>query len=114
MRGSLITGILLTAAVTAGMRCLWGDSVILPGLSFGLLATLIQLVAVQALRRRMQGTTTEFFRGLSAGMALRMAGVIAFAAAVLVDPIRFAAVPTAFGYLGVLIPLLFLEARFVR
>ena len=34
--------------------------------------------------------------------------------AIVVDRGRFPPLPTAFGFLGVLIPLLFLEVRFVR
>jgi hypothetical protein len=34
--------------------------------------------------------------------------------AVLAERERFPPLPTAFGYLGVVVPLLFLEVRFVR
>jgi hypothetical protein len=112
--GSLGTGLVLTLLVTLGMRQGWGAAAVLPGVVFGLLATLIQLAAVRALGRRMHGSTTEFFKGFGVGMMLRMGGVILFVIAVLVDRDRFPPLPTAFGYLGVLVPLLFLEARFVR
>jgi hypothetical protein len=111
---SLGTGLLLTLLVTLGLRQAWGDGALLPGVVFGLLATLIQLVAVRSLGRRMHGSTTEFFRGLGTGMLLRMGGVLLFVLALLVDRGHFPPLPTAFGYLGVLVPLLFLEARFVR
>lgn len=114
MIASLATGLVLTLLVTAGMRQVWGDDALLPGLGFGLLATLIQLVAVRALARRMHGTTTEFFKGFGVGMLLRMSGVVLFVVAVLADRGRFPPLPSALGYLGVLVPLLFLEARFVR
>ncbi len=105
---------MLTLLVTLGLRHWWGDGAVLPGLVFGGLATLIQLLAVQALRRRLHGSTTEFFKGIGLGMLPRMTGVFLFLVAVLADRGQFPPVPTAFGYLGVLIPLLFLEARFVR
>jgi hypothetical protein len=112
--GSLATGLVLTLLVSLGMRQVWGDAALLPGVVFGLMATLIQLVAVRSLARRMHGTTTEFFKGIGVGMMLRTGGVLLFVVAVVVDRGRFPPLPTAFGYLGVVVPLLFLEARFVR
>jgi hypothetical protein len=92
----------------------WGAPGVTPGLVFGALATGIQLLAVRALRRGWGGTTAEFFSGFGAGMALRMAGIVLLFVAVMINPGRFPAVPSAIGYLGVVVPLLFLEARFVR
>lgn len=111
---SLATGLVLTLLVTLGMHQVWGDAALLPGLVFGIFATLIQLVAVRSLAQRMHGTTTEFYKGIGVGMMLRMSGVLLFVLAVVVDRGRFPPLPTAFGYLGVVVPLLFLEARFVR
>ena len=107
-------GLLLTTAVTAGTWRVWGDSALLPAATFGLLATVIQLVAVRALARRYHGTLTEFYSGFGTGLMLRMGGVLLLVIAILIDREHFAPLPTAFGYLGVVIPLLFLEARFVR
>lgn len=114
MIASLATGLVLTLLVTLGMQQAWGDAARLPGVAFGMLATLIQAVAVRSLARRMHGTTTEFFKGIGVGMMLRIGGVLLFVLAVVVDRGRFPPLPTAFGYLGVVVPLLFLEARFVR
>jgi hypothetical protein len=108
------TGLVLTLLVSLGLRLHWGDRALLPGVVFGVLATLIQVLAVRALLRGFHGSTTEFFRGVGTGVVLRMGGVVLFAIAVLLDPGHFPAVPTGVGYLGVVIPLLFLEARFVR
>ena len=107
-------GLLLTTAVTALLWRVWGDRALLPAATFGLLATVIQLVAVRALARRCHGTLTEFYRGFGTGLMLRMGGVLLLVIAILIDREHFAPLPTAFGYLGVVIPLLFLEARFVR
>lgn len=107
-------GLLLTTVVTAVLWRVWGDSALLPAATFGLLATVIQLVAVRALARRYHGTLTEFYRGFGTGLMLRMGGVLLLLLVILVDRERFPPLPTAFGYLGVVIPLLFLEARFVR
>jgi hypothetical protein len=40
--------------------------------------------------------------------------VVLVVVAILVDRARFDPLSTAFGYLGVVVPLLFLEVRFVR
>ena len=109
-----LTGGLLTALVTAILWRLWGEAAILPAATFGLLATLIQWVAVRALSRSWHGTLTEFYRGFGTGLVLRMGGVLLLLLAIVVDRERFVPLPAALGYLGVVIPLLFLEARFVR
>jgi len=48
------------------------------------------------------------------GMGLRALGIGVFVVAVVTDRLIFAPLPTAFGYIGVLIPLLLLEPRFLR
>ena len=48
------------------------------------------------------------------GMGLRLGGIVLFVVAVVADRALFPPVPSAAGYLGVLIPLLFLEARLLR
>jgi hypothetical protein len=47
-------------------------------------------------------------------MGLRLAGVAALAAAIVIDRTVFPPLPSALGFLGVLVPLLFLEVRWVR
>ncbi len=108
-------GVLLTLLVTLLLWRVWGDSAVLPGAVFGGIATLIQVLAVRALQRGFHGaTTTAFFKGFGTGMLLRMGGVVLFVVAVVLDRGHFPPLPAAFGYLGVVVPLLFLEARFVR
>jgi hypothetical protein len=80
----------------------------------GLLATAIQWVATRKLRASMLGTNHQFFTAVGSGMALRLAGVAAMAVATVVDPVQFPPVPTALGFLGVLVPLLFLEVYLIR
>lgn len=114
MKASFAAGVALTLVVTAALRVMWGPAAILPGTIFGLLATLLQVIAVRALKRGFGGSHTEFAKGFVIGTALRFAGVVLVLVAVLLDRGRFAPLPTAFGYLGVVVPLLFLEARFLR
>jgi hypothetical protein len=93
---------------------IFGSVAVLPGILFGLLATVLQAFAVRSLQRGIGGSHTDFTRGFVIGTALRFVGIVLVLVVVLVDRERFAPLPTAFGYLGVVVPLLFLEVRFVR
>lgn len=111
----LAAGLALTAMVAALLFRLFGAGALLPAAVMGIVATAIELLAVRALQRGMaQRGTAEFFQAIAVGMFLRVLGVALFAGLVLWDRGRFAPLPTGLGYVGVLIPLLFLEARFVR
>jgi hypothetical protein len=107
-------GLGLTAGVTA-VECLaWGRLALVPGATFGLLATAIQAAAVARLRPALTGSFPELLRRWSVGMGLRLLGVVLFVVAVVVDRDLFPPLPAAFGYLGVLIPLLFGEIRLAK
>jgi hypothetical protein len=110
----LLAGLLLTAGVTGALTLGFGSGAVLPGVAFGVLATILQLFAVRALRRGLAGGTTEFFKGVGVGMALRFGGVLLMLVAVLADRGRFPPLPTALAYVGVVVPLLLFEVRFVR
>lgn len=100
--------------VTGGLWVLWGPTALVPGIVFGLLATAIQVAAVVAVEPVWDAPFDKFLSRWGLGMGLRVGGVIVFLGAVLVDRELFPPIPTAFGYLGVLIPLLFAELRFVK
>lgn len=111
----LAAGILLTAVVAALLVRWLGAGALLPTVVMGGVATAIELVAVRALRRApLSRGTAEFFKAVGVGMALRLLGVVVFAGLVLWDRGRFLPLATGLGYVGVLIPLLFLEVRFLR
>ncbi|HXW96589.1 MAG TPA: hypothetical protein VEI47_03310 [Gemmatimonadales bacterium] len=114
MSGPLFAGLGLTVLVTGMLRAAFGPAAVVPGLVFGLLATVLQLLAVRALRRGYHGSNTEFVKGFGIGMGLRFGGVVLVLLAVLLDRASFPPLATAFGYLGVVVPLLFLEVRFAR
>lgn len=107
-------GVALTAVVTALLWVGFGQAAVIPGVTFGLLSTGIQLLAVRYLKSSWTGSNRDFLQGVGIGMALRMLGIVLVLVAIVVDRGRFPPLPTAFGFLGVLIPLLFLEVRFVR
>ncbi|HWA17098.1 MAG TPA: hypothetical protein VG817_11725 [Gemmatimonadales bacterium] len=109
-----VLGLVLTAVVTGLLWAGFGQAAIVPGVTFGLLSTAIQLLALRHLKARWAGSNREFLEGVGIGMALRVLGIVLMLVAIVVDRGRFPPLPTAFGFLGVLIPLLFLEVRFAR
>ena len=78
-----------------------------PAASGGSIAVLAQLWAVALLRPKMRAPNPEFMARWLGGMGIRLLGVG-------VVLIVSATLPALLGYLGVLLPLLFLETRFLR
>lgn len=107
-------GIALTALVTGLLYIGWGREAVLPALVFGLVATGIQVASVALVRPAFAGDTTRLLKRWGWGMLLRMLGVALVAILATVDQTHFPPLPTALGFLGVLVPLLFLEVRLVR
>jgi hypothetical protein len=114
MKPTAIVGALLAGVAGALFGLLRGGGEAMAAVAAGALATGIQVLAVRYLRQGFGGTTAQFYKGVGLGMGLRMAGLVTVMAAVALDRATFPPLPTAFGFLGVLIPLLFLEVRFVR
>jgi drug/metabolite transporter (DMT)-like permease len=107
-------GLALTVGVTGVLYLVWGPDAVMPGAVFGLLATVISVVAVALLRRGLRGTYAQTMARWAMGMGLRLVGVLLFVVAVTWRRDMFPPLPTAIGYLGVLIPLLFYEMRLLR
>jgi hypothetical protein len=74
----------------------------------------VQVAAVRLMAPAVGGPPHRQFRRYGLGMALRLAGVVALPVAVVIDRATFPPAPSAFGYLLVLVPLLFLETRLFR
>lgn len=109
-----MAGLGLTALVTGILVAAQGRTALVPALVMGLLATTIQSVASAMMKRRLDAPLGEFGAGWVMGMGLRMGGVVLMAVAVLAAPALFPPIPSAFGFLGVLVPLLFMEIRLAR
>lgn len=107
-------GTALVLSVAAVLFGVWGLSGLIPGLVFGTLALVIEVVSVKLLRGALPGPFKETARQFAIGAALKLAGVSLFVVAVLVRRDLFQPLPTAFAFVGVLIPLLFLEPRFLK
>lgn len=107
-------GAALTGLVTTVMVIAFGRPALVPAVAFGVLATVIQVVADRMVARRLSGPVGEFGRGYVAGMGLRLVGIVLMTVAIVAAPALFPALPTALGFLGVLVPLLFMEIRLAR
>jgi hypothetical protein len=107
-------GVALTLLVTGLLYIGWGQEALLPALVLGLVATAIQVASVALVRPAFAGETARLLKRWGLGMLLRMLGVTLVAILVTLDQTHFPPLPTALGFLGVLVPLLFLEVRLVR
>ena len=109
----LLAGAGLTVLVAGVAAALWGPAGAVAASAFGALATGIQ-VAAHRLSTASTNPRSPFPTGWLWGTALRLGGVVAIAVAVVANRQLFPPLPTALGYLGVLIPLLVLELRSTR
>ena len=114
MIGALAVGLGLTGCVSGVLWAATGPGGLLTGLAFGSLATLIQVVSAGVVQPVARGELRVLIRRWAVGLGLRLGGVVMFGIAAWLDPVRFPPVPTAVAYLGVLVPLLFWEIRFLR
>ena len=107
-------GLILTGVVTAILVLTFGRQAVVAGLIFGILATVLQLAAVLVVKPVVEGPTNELMKRWGIGMGLRFLGVVLFLVAVLWSRDIFPPLPTAIAYLGVLVPLLFMELRLIK
>lgn len=104
-------GLALSIAAAAVGLLLAGWRGALSAGTFGLLATGIQLLAARSMKDRGEAPLREFARGWAGGMGLRLLGVGLVGVVIWLDSANFPALPAAMGFLSVLVPLLFFEAR---
>lgn len=89
---------------------IWGAGGAGAALILGLMATAVQLLAAW----RTGGAGVDRLRVYSVGVVLRFAGVLVLGVIVTLDPRRFPPLPSAMGYLGTVLTLLYLETRLTR
>jgi hypothetical protein len=107
-------GLGLTALVSGILFAAWGRDGAIAGGIFGLIATTIQAVSVAMVRPAFRAASSVFLGRWAVGMVLRILGVALVGLCAYLRPGLFPPLPTAIGFLGVLIPLLFLEVRLIR
>lgn len=110
-RRVFLSGLALSLVVAGLAGVLGGGREARSGLLFGLLATAIQLVAARWMTGLEQAPIQQYLKRWGGGMGLRLLGVGLVALVIWLEPPALPALPAALGYVGVLIPLLFLEAR---
>jgi hypothetical protein len=110
----VVAGLGLSGVAAAACGWFWGQHAALVAGGFGLLATVIQMVAYRLMRGLKQMPTSRFFARWAAGTGLRFGGAILMGVLALVNATLFPPLPAALGFLGVLIPLLALEIRLVH
>lgn len=109
-----VAGLLLTVLVAGVCYRMAGPQAAVAAAVFGVVATVIQLGAFRLMKVVRGQPVERFIARWGAGMGLRFLGIVALALAAGLDSRHFPAIPTAAGFLGVLIPLLFLEVRLIR
>ncbi len=106
----------LFLVIGAGVLAQWlgGPGATVPALLCAAAAAGTQLAAARLARRAIDARFTQFLGAWALGVGLRFSGVVLLAAVTLAAPAHFPPVPSAFAFLGVLLPLLFLELRLTR
>jgi len=107
-------GALLAAAAAVAFGLLSGRQPAIAAGAFGVLAAALQTAAVAVVRPALQQSFPRLLKHWGLGMGLRLAGVVILAVTLLLDRGTFPPLPAALGFLGVLVPLLFYEARWLR
>lgn len=107
----LTLGLTATAAITGLAWLLWGPAAVTAAVVFGLVATTIQIVAARIATRLGKPATPDELRVYATGMVLRVLGVAVLGLAVTIDRAMFPPGASALGYLGTLLPLMWLETR---
>lgn len=110
-RRRLVHGLAVAVVVAALAWLIWDGVAAKAAGLFGVLATGIQLLAARLARRLGTPATPDHMTTYVVGMALRVAGVAVIWAAVTHDRAAFPPGAAALGYLGTLLPLLWLETR---
>ena len=89
---------------------IWGASGAGAALILGLVATAMQVIAAW----RAGSAGIDQLRVYSVGVVLRFAGVLILGVIVTLYPQRFPALPSAMGYLGTVLTLMYRETRLTR
>ena len=108
------SGTALALALTGLALVVGGGGAGAATLAGAVLAGLAQVVAVLVLRPAMGAPTPVFMQRWVSGMAVRGASALVLALLLVVFRDRLPVLWMAVGYLGVLLPLLFVETRFLR
>lgn len=107
-------GLLILAALGAGLVAAAFAVGGKPAAIGGGVAVVAQLWAVSLLRPKMRAPNPEFMARWLGGMAIRLLAAGALVTWAATHRASLPVLPAALGYIGVLLPLLFLETRFLK
>lgn len=107
-------GAISTALLALLSGAIWGRQGAIATGCFGAVATGVQLVAAQVMARQGGPVGVDRLKVYIIGVLLRLVGVAVMGGAIALDRNRFPAGPTAMGYVGAILPLLYLETRLTR
>ena len=113
-RRRLAWGAVCTLVVSGLALAIWGPGAVIGAATFGAVATGLQLLAAQLMARTGKPAALDHLTVYVIGVFLRLLGVVLFGVAVALDRGTFRPWPTALGYLGTILPLLYLETKLGR
>ncbi len=113
-RARLLVGLGSTGLVMGIAAMIWGRPALTGAATFGLVATGIQILAARVMARTGVTPSLDNLRVYGMGVLFRLTGVIILGVTVALDRTTFAPLASATGYLGTVLPLLYLETRLSR
>lgn len=103
------------AVPVAGIAAIvWGRTGFRAAAIMGAMAAGLQLLAARAMAKTGESPTPEHPKVYGIGVMLRLSGVVVLGVAVSLDRELFPPLASATGYLGTVLPLLYLETRLAR
>jgi hypothetical protein len=110
-RRRLIWGAVCTLVASAAAVGIWGRAALVGAAAFGALATVLQLVAAQLMASTGKPASLDHLTVYVIGVFLRLLGVVLLGVAVSLDRATFSPFGSALGYVGTILPLLYLETK---
>lgn len=107
-------GLAATLVMTVVATAVWGRAATVAAATFGAVATMVQLLAARIMAKSGLTAPADQVKVYGTGVLFRLLGVVIFALAVSVDRATFPPLASATGYLGTVLPLLYLETRLHR
>jgi uncharacterized membrane protein YecN with MAPEG domain len=113
-RARLVVGLVSTVVATALAVLIWGRLALAGAATFGLVATGVQVLAARVMARTGVTPSLDHLKVYGLGVLFRWTGVLILGVTVALDRTTFAPLASATGYLGTVLPLLYLETRLSR
>ena len=103
-----------TATMAVMAAIIWGRSAVMGAAILGGVATGVQLLVARMMIRTGASGAVDHVKVYATGVLFRLFGVVILAALVSADRLTFPPLASALGYLGTVLPLMYLETRLSR